>query len=873
MKQSSHYCGFLAKTVIFALCIIPLLAGCKHNKPNTTFEKRYLNSDFGCVHNQWEFKYDGKWYPATVPGNIHDDLLANKLIADPFVGDNEKSVQWIADSVWEYRLFFDKNCSEGKSFSHSQLVFEGLDTYAEVVLNGVRLKSTSGDTMSDNMFRRWRYDLPDNLQDKNNELLVRFHPSVTIDSMEAAKLPYRLPDNRVFTRKAQYENGWDWGPKLITCGIWKNVFIESWNDLRINDFYVSDLEPSFDSARPWISQVEIDIDADKILSSELQIQISDDKGYSQSIVQKIDLHQGNNSVKIPVTIENPQLWWPNGLGEQHLYYFTVSLAEEKTDGIPALVHTHGLRTIRLEQKADSIGETFQFYVNGRPVFMRGVNWIPASSYVGTLAGSEGDGVYSDLLQRCADANMNMVRVWGGGIYEHDAFYDCCDRLGLLVWQDFMFACNIYPGNKDFIDNVNIEAAEQVQRLRNHPCIAIFCGNNEVHNGLEDWGWQKQLNHTDAQYEQFYADYDKIFNKTLPDNVRKYASSTPYVHSSPTFGWGHDECTTHGCSHYWGVWWGELPFEVWKDKTGRFMTEYGFQAYPEMATISTFATAAEQTLTSPALQNHQKHARGVQIITKAIEEVYGKFDKNNLSQFTYLSQLTQSYGIAEAIEAHRIQHNRCSGTLIWQLNDCWPVASWSCIDYFGRPKALYYRLHKLFDNLAIASQKDKSGNVEIFVINDNLDNITGNLQWKIVRNDNGDVIDSGRVSMNIPANSSKPAVSIAAPSNKKLLRNCHVYVEFTAADGQVKDYHTYFVKPGELAQGQKPIAFDTKYFDHYAIITVSSESLHQGLFIEETSGLPVIYSNNYFDLLPGREVKVKVEYPNIDKKPKFRFRAL
>ncbi len=853
---------------VLLLMLIVTFAGCRSDK--TTFyksERRYLNSQYGCVQNSWQFRYNGKWYDATVPGNIHDDLLANELIPDPFYGDNEKLVQWVADSVWEYRVLFDGSCGSGESYPHNELVFEGLDTYAEVYINGKRLTAISGDSLTVNMFRTWRFLLPDNLKEKDNELVVRFLPTAPFDSVAASKLPYKLPDNRVFTRKAQYEGGWDWGPKLNTCGIWKNVYIESWNVLKVHDFYVKDTEPSYDSTRPWIAEVEVEIEADKKVTTTVWLDITDKDGYSQQIRQKAKLHKGLNKVVIPVTIENPKLWWPNGAGEPHLYYFT--LKGSRVDG--PQVHAHGLRTVELVQKNDSIGQSFQFKVNGKPLFMRGADWIPASSYPGTMARSEGDDRYAELIKQAKDANMNMLRVWGGGYYEHDAFYDYCDQMGLLVWQDFMFACNIYPGDQAFMDNVKIEAEEQVKRLRHHACIATWCGNNEVHNGLEDWGWQDALGYTDQQYAQMYEDYEQLFEKMLPKICLENMYKSNYVHSSPTYGWGHPECTTHGCSHYWGVWWGELPFEIWWEKTGRFMTEYGFQSYPEMALWKSYIPENELNLASPAMQNHQKHGRGVQIIEKAMQDLYG-FVPKNLSDFVYYSQLVQQEGIAQAIEAHRIQHDRCSGTLFWQLNDCWPVASWSCIDVAGNPKALYYRLPQLYENVAIASRHISNDTLELYLINDSFEPVSGQFAWNICTMD-GVLVHSAMSLVSAHPNSSTKAAVVVLPTGVKNAGDVFLKADFTPENGEKVSYLTYFVKPNALNLSKQPIQVKTEYGDHSAEIHLSSKTLKRGVFIEETHGYKVEYSNNFFDLKPNEEVVVKVEYPLLDVKPEFRVRTM
>ena len=850
---------------IFLLAAV-LLTGC-HTNSRTGYERRYLNSQYGCVNNEWTVSLPSenplRTHPATVPGNIHDDLLANKLIPDPFYGDNESKVQWVSDSVWEYIVHFDKNCGHGKAFAHNELVFEGLDTYAEVYINGQRLVATTGDSLTNNMFRTWRFPMPEKLDEVGNELRVRFLPSAPFDSIAASKLPYKLPDNRVFTRKAQYESGWDWGPKLNTCGIWKDVYIESWNDMKINDFYIKDTEPSHDPSRPWISDVEVEIQADKKLTANLLLNITDKDGYNQEIQYKAKLHKGLNKVVIPVTIENPKLWWPNGAGEAHLYYFNLS-----TEGMSTpMLHAHGLRTVELVQKKDSIGQSFQFIVNGKPLFMRGADWIPASSYPGVLARSEGDDRYAELLKQAKDANMNMIRVWGGGLYEHEAFYNYCDQLGLLVWQDFMFACNIYPGDQAFMDNVKIEAEEQVKRLRHHACIATWCGNNEVHNGLEDWGWKDALGYTDQQYSQMYQDYEQLFEKLLPKICIDNMHNPNYVHSSPTYGWGHPECTTHGCSHYWGVWWGELPFEIWWEKTGRFMTEYGFQAYPEMSLWEAYIPEGERKLQSPAMRNHQKHGRGVPIILKAMENLYGFKDTNNLEKFVYISQLVQSDGIAQAIEAHRIQHEKCSGTLFWQLNDCWPVASWSCIDVAGNPKALYYRLPQLYANVAIASRHISQDTIELYLINDSFTTVSGQFEWAIKTMD-GVLVNTAGTLTSATANSSIKTATIALPKGIKNVGNFFVEASFTPDNAKPVSYLTYFVKPKLLNLTSDPITVKTEYGDHNAEIHLSAKTLKKGVFIEETHGYRVIYSDNYFDMKPGEEVVVRVEYPLLDKTPAF-----
>lgn len=718
-----------ASWVLFLIVASLSFSACKHvERLAPTEEVRYLNSKFGCITNDWEFEFQGKWYPATVPGNIHDDLLHNHLIPDPHYGTNEDSVQWVADSIWTYRLYFDKDCAGSRAFDHRQLVFEGLDTYAEIFLNGKKLTATDGTEQPNNMFRRWTFDLPDDLQDKHNELIVKFYPSVSIERAASESLPYQLPDARVFSRKAQYESGWDWGPKLITCGIWKNVYLRSYSDYRVEDVYVRDTKPTTDSAGTWGTTVEVNVLSDKEIKATLLVEVSDADGANITAKQKVRLKPGRNEFAVQVYIPQPKLWWPNGMGEPHLYYYTVKL-EDRAHRYECAPVGHGLRTVTLKREKDAIGESFAFEVNGKPCFMRGANWIPASSYPGTMCRPEGNDLYYQLLHDCQAVNMNMVRVWGGGFYEDDAFYNYCDQFGLLVWQDFMYACNPYPGDETFLKNAQQEAVEQVTRLRNHPCIAIWCGNNEVHNGLEDWGWQASLQWSDEVNAQLFADFHQLFEEMLSKTVEKLQQGGNYVSSSPTYGWGHEECTTHGCSHYWGVWWGELPFSVWPEKTGRFMTEYGFQSYPEYALWEKYVSENDLRLGSPSLNNHQKHGRGVEIIRKAMQEI-GYTRTDDLAEFALVSQWVQAEGIVQAIDAHRIDRDRCRGTLYWQLNDCWPVASWSSIDCTGRWKLLHHRLKGAYANVALAVRHRGDTLMELYVVNDSLSPVKCTVEWTL-----------------------------------------------------------------------------------------------------------------------------------------------
>ena len=566
-----------------------LLAGCA-TKPDTV------------ELTDWQFEYNGQWYPATVPGFIHTDLMANWIIPDPYYGTNEDSVRWVADRSWSYRTTISgRDLPKGPLY----LVMEGLAGNALVlwVAYWGDGDPDCGTETVDNMFTENIFEISNGALHYDSIMIEVFFEPLA-DSLREANYGIPLPDRRAFTRIAPYQQGWDWGPKLPTCGIWKAAYITS-----------------------------------------------------------------NASLSSP-----------------------ASLARKAS--------------IELRQEPDSIGQSFTFYKDGQLLFIKGANWIPVHSF--PVLNDEQKARYRTLLCSAKEAGFNMLRVWGGGIYEHDCFYDLCDSLGIMVWQDFNFSTMLYPDNFEMLESIDKEARQNITRIAKHPCVVLWCGNNEVKNGWEDWGWQGQFNWTPEQRARLEKAMDTIFgyhntsSNTSSSSILAKAVRDcdplhrPYITTSPLYGWGHPECVTHGDSHYWGVWWGEEPFERYTEKTGRFMSEYGFQSYPMMSTIRRFCPEEQLYIDSPTMKNHQKHGRGREIIDKAMMRYYG-FDSRSLSleDYCYVSQLLQAWGVGYGIFQHIKQHPHCMGTLYWQLNDCWPVASWSSIDYYGNWKALHYRAQALY----------------------------------------------------------------------------------------------------------------------------------------------------------------------------------
>jgi beta-mannosidase len=538
----------------------------------------------------WKFRQQGqtKWYPAEVPGTVHTDLLRNRLIPDPYYRNNEAQVQWVEKADWEYADSFSVP-SAFLQKKEIRLVFDGLDTDAEVFLNGHFIFS------ADNMFRSWTAEVSKTLKAGKNLLLVRFHSSSSKAQQKKAIDKPVLPENeRAYVRKAQYQFGWDWGPRLVTCGIWKSVRLESGPEK----------EPA----------------------------------------------PANDGWKI-----------------------------------------------RLVQERDSIGASFYFTVNGRRTYIKGANWIPADHLVPRAKKLK---LYEKLIKAAAEAHINMLRVWGGGIYEDDEFYTLCERYGIMVWQDFMFAGTLYPGDSAFLKNVEAEVRYQVKRLRSHPCIALWCGNNEIDEAWNNWGWQQQFGYDSNDSIKLWNNYKNIFHQLIPGIIRELDPVRAYWPSSPSTGWGRDSAYLKGDVHYWGVWWGKEPVEKYREKTGRFVSEYGMQGLPSMSTIRAFALPSDLDTASAVMKAHQKHPFGYENIRLYINEKFPS--PKTFEDLVYVSQLMQADAIRTAIFAHR-SNPKNSGTLFWQWNDCWPVVSWSAVDYYGRKKALYYEVKRDFEEMLLTTR--------------------------------------------------------------------------------------------------------------------------------------------------------------------------
>ena len=792
---------------LYLVLVVALLMSCQ--------QKTQLPS-FTSLDTNWSFRSlnSNDWYPATVPGNIYSDLIDNKLIEDPFIGANETKVQWVADSTWVYQTRFDVS-SNTLNKDHLQLHFEGLDTYANVYLNDSLILS------SNNAFRNYKIPVK-KLISSRNTLAVHFAPTQIIEESEKNKLDYTLPEgNRVFTRKAQFQYGWDWGPKLNTMGIWKEVSLQAWDDSRIENVYLR--KDSYTEKEARFTAI-ITLTSSPEKSTSVQV-FADGQDFSL----QIPTGKQTNQFEIPITIEDPIFWWPHNLGTPHLYEVEVQLVQ---DGIvrDEVIVNHGVRNVSLIAEKDEHGQSFYFDVNGIPVYMKGANYIPQHSLQNRVT----DAHYENLLQDVVDANMNMLRVWGGGIYENDVFYDLCDKKGILVWQDFMYACAMYPGDEAFLENAKQEAEDQLVRLRNHPSIVLWCGNNENSEGWHRWGWQDGK--TQAQKDKIWEDYLKLFDSILPAEVAKH-TQIDYWESSPKYGRGNPKYQFEGDAHDWWVWHDGYPFEHFEDFVPRFMSEFGFQSFPSMDAMKFINQSEEIQIDTEGMRSHQKHHRGYELIDLYMERDY-KVPEND-EDYVYVSQLVQARGMRMGIEAHRRAKPYNMGTLYWQLNDCWPGISWSSIDHFGNWKALHYEAKKAFENVLISFER-KGDEVGIYIVNDLLKNLEETLVLQLY-DFKGNVLWKSSKAISVPSNSSVVVESFSIDHVEEIQWN-QVMLEAHYGDHS----STYFfVKPKNLALENGDLDIETQKIDEGFSIGITPSVLQKNIMlITATKGQ---FSNNYFDL--------------------------
>ena len=800
-----------------------------------------------------------QWHPATVPGCVQTDLMAIGEIEDPYYRMNEISVQWIDKEDWRYRTCFDVPedvfCKDNIFIS-----FDGLDVFADVTLNGVHIIS------ADNMFRCWKADVKDLLKREGNVLEVYFH-STTRKGLELADAsPYwfdaandlshigGLFDKKInmYIRKAPYNFGWDWGPRILTMGIWKPVWIEGWSDMRIEDAHYVTVSADRKQA---VVDVEVDVLSDDVLD-DAELVISD----GDKIVSRVPaaVAKGSNRLKASLKVRNPRLWWCNGMGKPELYDFTASVvAGGKT--IVSRTDRVGIRTVRLEQEKDEYGRNFRFILNGVPVYAKGVNAIPFDNIL-TEVDSE---TYLRHLVPAVEANINMIRVWGGGIYESDDFYNQCDSLGIMVWQDFVFSCSLYPSQGQLLENMKVEFAENIRRIRNHPSLALWCGNNELHYSWRSAKMRK--NNTPEQMQELWKMYMDQ-NDAIEAALDTLCSYIDYQPSSPFRGWDLDEIPTEGDRHYWAVLAGLEPVSSLEREKSRFFSEYGYESFDYYESLVKYAPfEKDQSIYSDVMLWHQRQGynalRANGNIVKYVSDNYP--EPKSFKDTLYASHVLQADIIKLAIEAHRREKGFCWGSLYWQLNNCWPVSSDSSIDYYGNWKSLHYAVRRAFaDKLVSGFIHD--GVADVYLVTDLLKPEKGFLKVEAVTMD-GKVIASRKVRVNVPANSSRKVFSesIETLLGGTLPEDAYMKITYTGAEGRQCRNVRFFCNQKDLHFLNPEIRWEVEDKGDVKEIRLVSDVFARALYLSVRDSDILHFSDNFFDLHPDEEyvVTVKTDIPS------------
>jgi len=800
-----------------------------------------------------------QWLPATVPGSVQTDLMALKLIPDPYWRDDEAKVQWVGLSNWRYRKTFEVDAATlGRA--HVDLVFDGLDTFADVYLNGHKVLA------ADNMFRRWRVPAKALLHAGTNTLEVRLYSPIERLQSWLLKQPYALPgefdsafgdepkgkQTANYARKAAYQYGWDWGPRIVTEGIWQDVKLESWDTLRLTDFHIAQKSVTADVAK---LDTQLDIDADAPTPAQVALSWRAPDGSTQSLRRNVELKAGGNAIAIPFEITYPQRWWPAGYGKPNLYDFHVDVAVDGKTLASGDKET-GLRSIELRRRKDQWGKSFEFVVNGVPIFAKGANFIPPDIFPARVTRAK----FRQLLESAHDANMNTLRVWGGGYYLPDDFYAMADKLGLMVWQDFMFGGAIPPSDQAFRENVRIEATQQVQRLRDHPSIVLWCGNNEVETGWESWDDRKAFKKTltAAQRAHIEQGMRDLFDHTLRDVVAKNEPNVPYWPSTPGTDYdGPVNVTNDGDYHYWNVWSGDaLPVTAYLDVTPRFMSEYGLQSMPVMQTIDAFTEPSDRSIDSIVMRAHQKFDKGNgnQRLLKYVEREFGK--PKDLASFAYLSQAMQAEGIQMAAEHLRASRPRNMGSLYWQLDDVWPGITWSSIDWYGRCKALQFHARRFYAPLLVTALRNR-GVTSVSLVSDQTTSIHARWQLRVM-DFSGKVILQKQADVTLPALS---ATRVGTFGDAQLLhgadpRKTFAVFELSVEGKPVSRSLVFFDAAKNLALPVPQIDAQLAGKGDGYTLTLRSKTLAREVWIS-FGNLDARLSDNAVDILPGQRVTLTV----------------
>ncbi|MGF7048883.1 beta-mannosidase [Paenibacillus sp. DS2015] len=779
-----------------------------------------------------------------VPGSVYNDLLQANLIEDPFYRDNEKNAKDIMRKEYRYSRNFEIS-EELYNNDCIELVCEGLDTLTTIMINDRVLADTH------NMHRTYILNVKNYVHAGANEIAIIFHNS--LDYIAKKQEEFHLwgvgttVDGFPHIRKAHSSYGWDWGPQLPDAGIWRDIYIKAYNIGRIQDVYMTQHHTE--------GQVELslrlNIEAWSHTPLNASVTINTPDGQELTIRNEVTAEQQT----LNLTIDNPQLWWPNGYGKQPLYKVVVGLHAEGIL-IDQQEYTIGLRTIRVKQQPDAWGESFEFEINGTSIFAMGANYIPEDNLLprATTAKTE------VLIQDCIEANFNCIRIWGGGIYPSDDFYDLCDRYGLIVWQDFMFACAVYDMTDAFADNIKQEAIDNIRRLRHRASLGLWCGNNEIESAILDWGFPTT--------DKMKQDYIQQFEVLLKDVVAEYDPNTFYWSSSPSSTGSFDNPSdpNRGDVHYWDVWHGLKPFTEYRSFHFRFCSEFGFQSFPNMKTIESFTLPEDRNIFSYVMERHQKNdgANGKILYYLAQNFKYPK----DFSSLVYTSQLLQAEAMKYGVEHWRRNRGRCMGSIYWQLNDCWPVASWSSIDYYGRWKALHYFAKRFYAPLLIsACEEGKS--VALHVSNETMHSFQGTVSWQL-RSTTSDLNQEGThiTEVNQLSSASVIELDFSDVLTDDGMRSAYLSYQLEDSLGSIISDGVLLLSTAKhFMLNQVDIATEWCENDKEYELKVTANELAKYVELELTK-LDGKWSDNYFDLYPGQSKTITLNKESLSKTTPF-----
>lgn len=777
------------------------------------------------------------WHSAHVPGSVYADLMADGTMPDPFWRENELDAFERMKKDYVYQRTFTVTEAQ-LAHAHVELVCEGLDTLAHVSLNGREI------AFADNMHITWVWDVKEQLHAGENTLEIRFDSPILYCAKKAEEAPGwessdATPGFR-HLRKAHCMFGWDWGPRLPDAGIWRPIFLRTWDTARLENALM------------------LQAHHDGVVDVTIRPEIAGESAWSAEITApdgEVMIIPETTAAEQVITIEHPQLWWPNGLGKQPLYRVTVRLATGDTR-----VWRIGLRTMTVSREKDEWGEEFCHVVNGMKVFAMGADYIPEDNILARVTPER----TRRLLEDCKAANFNAIRVWGGGYYPDDAFYDICDELGLLVWQDLMYACAFYDLTPDFERSIRVETHQNVARLRHHASLALICGNNEMEMFMAGAN-SALINHRTWEFVPTYphhiTDYVKMFEYILPAIVKETAPQTYWWPASPSSGGNFDAPNdeNRGDNHYWDVWHGEKPFTEYRKFFFRYASEFGFQSFPCLKSVKQFTLPDDRNIFSRVMERHQRNQAANGKILSYLSQTFRY--PNSFDDLLYASQLMQAEAIRYGVEHWRRNRGRCMGAIIWQLNDIWPVASWASIDYYGRWKALHYATKRFFAPVMISAEEEGelSQNPKINeyhpapleksfllnVCNETLRDVTGEVVWAL-RTPDGAIVRQNQQTLTIPAMSAKwlDKVDCADAS----LTGHYVSFAFVVDDVALSEGTCIFCAPKHFEFVDPRLTVETCG----DTLVVTSHAYAKQVWLESEDA-DLLLDDNAFDMNPGTKV--------------------